>query len=181
MASRCVWHNNELLRGSRWSASALAHVASLCAINPSPAALFYAGVTQLQAARVAMAASQRLVAAPSFSAPAAPSYTAGFTSAPSMPGSFAASGLLSGSSSSGELHYQVVQQGLRYAVCVQAMLSVLWLQARVNNFACRSGEVWYGGRAVHDRAIRPVLHAEYVCKALRTCYDIGLSKERLRA
>lgn len=58
-----------------------------------------------------MAASQRLVAAPSFSAPAAPSYTAGFTSAPSMPGSFAASGLLSGSSSSsGELLDQVVQQ-----------------------------------------------------------------------
>ncbi|KAG2454678.1 hypothetical protein HYH02_000517 [Chlamydomonas schloesseri] len=63
------------------------------------AAAWRAGVTQMHAARVAMAASQRLAGGPVFGAPppAAPSPSAAFSSSPAMGSSFAASGLLGSS------------------------------------------------------------------------------------
>ncbi|PNW86897.1 hypothetical protein CHLRE_02g100400v5 [Chlamydomonas reinhardtii] len=63
------------------------------------AAAWRAGATQMHAARVAMAASQRLAGGPVFSAPPPPppSPAAGFSSSPAMGTSFAASGLLGSS------------------------------------------------------------------------------------
>ncbi|GFR52991.1 hypothetical protein Agub_g15681 [Astrephomene gubernaculifera] len=62
------------------------------------AAAWRTGVTQLSAARVAMVASQRFAAAPTYSA--APAPVSGFSSSPTISTSFAASGVQSTSSSS---------------------------------------------------------------------------------
>ncbi|KAG2484318.1 hypothetical protein HYH03_016860 [Edaphochlamys debaryana] len=64
------------------------------------AASWRTGVTQLQAARAAVAASQRFSAAPLFAASAPSAPVAGFSSTPSISTSFAASGLLNGAGSS---------------------------------------------------------------------------------
>ncbi|KAG2436489.1 hypothetical protein HXX76_006789 [Chlamydomonas incerta] len=62
------------------------------------AAAWRAGATQMHAARVAMAAAQRVAGGPAFSSPPpAPSPVSGFSSTPAMGSSFAASGLLGAS------------------------------------------------------------------------------------